>query len=73
MPFGSPRPIFTIVNLLFILAGICILTVVNSWLRWLGIPLILWGVFTGLIMGSWSQLLPGSKPIGKRQESTDDT
>ena len=69
MAFGSPRPILTIINLAFIVGGVVLLWVSTTWIRWLGIPLLLWGGLVGLMMGCWTQLLPGTKPVGRRKEA----
>lgn len=69
MPFGSPRPSVTFTNIGFVVIGGLLMYVQSGIFWWLGLILLLLGLFLGLIMGSWFQLLPGSKPIGKRDDS----
>jgi len=68
MAFGSPGPMVRAINILLVVGGLLILVLVDSWLRWFGIPLLLWGLMAGFMMGSWSFLIPGSKPVGRRED-----
>ena len=66
MAFGAPRPVVTIINIAFVVGGFVVLICCSGWIRWIGLPLLIWGLLAGLIMGSWAQLFPGSRPSGRR-------
>lgn len=66
MGFGNPRLSVTLTNLIMTLLGIGLAVTKTGWLRWIGIVVILTFFCAGLIMGSWSQLLPGGRKIGHR-------
>ena len=68
MAFGSPRPSVTFVNLGIVLVGVLLMSTQHGYVWWAGLALLIFGLVMGLIMGSWFQLLPGSKPIGKRDD-----
>jgi len=68
MPFGSPRPSVTLTNVVIVVAGALLIYTQNSYLWWLGLILLVFGLVAGFLMGTWFQLLPGSKPVGKRDD-----
>lgn len=72
MAFGAPRPVVTIINIMFVVGGPVLLFTCSGWIRWLGIPILLWGLLAGFMMGSWARLLPGSRPVGRRGGENSD-
>ena len=68
MAFGSPRLVVTIVNLLITAGGIGLATTTTGPPRWVGFAVALSGLGSGTLMGSCSQLLPGVKPMARRED-----
>lgn len=68
MAFGYPRTSVTLTNITLTLVGIILSATQTGWLRLIGIAVLLTFLFAGLIMGSWTQLLPGGRKIGRRDE-----
>jgi hypothetical protein len=48
--------------------GIALFVLQSGLFRWIGAALALFFFIAGLMMGSWWQLLPRSRPIGKRRD-----
>jgi hypothetical protein len=59
----------TLTNISSVIIGGVLMLTKYTYLWWLGLALFSFGVAMGLIMGSWFQLLPRSKPIGRRPDS----
>lgn len=68
MGFGHPRRSVTLTNLTMTLLGLILVVTQTGWLRWIGIVVVLAFFFAGLIMGSWTQLLPEGRKIGHRDD-----
>jgi len=68
MAFGSPRPSVTATILTVTLVGTTLAFAFDGVVRWTGIAIALGGFSIGLLLGSWFQLLHGSKPVGRRKD-----
>jgi len=68
MGFGHPRRSVTLTNLTMTVLGVILGATQTGWLRGIGIVVVLVFFFAGLIMGSWTQLLPGGRKIGHRDD-----
>ena len=64
MAFGAPRPSVILVSIAMVFIGLLVGITAHGWVRWLGGLLFALGFLSGLVMGSWSQLLPTKPPKG---------
>ena len=69
MAFGQPPLSVTCVNMALVMGGTTGAFFVESWLRWLCAAIAFVGLLLGFMMGSWSFLIPGCKPVGRREDN----
>ena len=73
MAFGAPRADVTLINLLITAGGAGLAWATTGPLRWLGVAIAVFGVFAGLMMGSWCQFLPKGRQPGRREDGPSET